>query len=250
MTALHAAVAKLSPQSRALLLTRLEANMAHREAHRRFENFYPDTGPLRRELYPKHLQFFAAGRDHQERAFIAGNRTGKSSAASFELTAHLTGLYPSFWIGRRFTRPITAWAAGEDAKTVRETIQTALFGELSAPGTGMLPAELIVSRVRRAGVPEALDSAVIKHTSGGTSRVVLKSYDQQRESFQGARVDCGYAFQKNHCSCRLGAGCPSVIAATEQRGPGFSVNPMGKADSEQGPSVRPTITSRCSPTRT
>ncbi len=25
---------------------------------------YPDTGPLRRELYPKHLSFFAAGREY------------------------------------------------------------------------------------------------------------------------------------------------------------------------------------------
>jgi phage terminase large subunit-like protein len=195
MTALPAAVAmlsKLSPQSRALLLTRIEANLAHRQAHQRFACFYPDTGPLRRELYPKHMAFFAAGREHQERAFIAGNRTGKSSAASYELTAHLSGVYPKFWIGRRFNRPITAWAAGEDAKTVRETIQVSLLGDLSAPGTGMLPSELIVSKVRRAGVPEAIDSAVIKHVSGGTSRVVLKSYDQGREAFQGAKIDVGW----------------------------------------------------------
>jgi phage terminase large subunit-like protein len=35
---------------------------------------YPETGPLRRELYPKHMAFFRAGRNYNERAVIAGNR--------------------------------------------------------------------------------------------------------------------------------------------------------------------------------
>ena len=34
------------------------ASLAH---WHKIEQFYPDTGPLRRELYVKHLQFFEAG---------------------------------------------------------------------------------------------------------------------------------------------------------------------------------------------
>ena len=34
----------------------------------RISAFYPDEGPLRRELYVKHMAFFAAGREYQERA--------------------------------------------------------------------------------------------------------------------------------------------------------------------------------------
>ncbi len=41
-------------------------------------SFYPDTGPLRRELYSKHMAFFAAGREYQERAMVAANRIGKA----------------------------------------------------------------------------------------------------------------------------------------------------------------------------
>src|SRR5690242_5427273 len=91
------------------------------QAERRLYPLFPDTGPLRRELYPKHLAFFAAGgeheptvwcgkdcdgKGHQERALIAANRTGKTLAVCYELVCHLTGLYPGWWQGRRFGAPI------------------------------------------------------------------------------------------------------------------------------------------------
>lgn len=42
--------------------------------------YFPDTGPLRRELYTKHLQFFQSGATFRERCFMAGNRVGKCIA--------------------------------------------------------------------------------------------------------------------------------------------------------------------------
>jgi len=47
-------------------------------ASERLFTYYPDDGPLRRELYPKHVEFFRAGKVHRERAVMAGNRTGKA----------------------------------------------------------------------------------------------------------------------------------------------------------------------------
>jgi phage terminase large subunit-like protein len=185
-------LSRLSPEARKVLLGRLKANLARGDAYRKFERLYPDTGPLRRDLYNKHTSFFAAGVKQMERALMGSNRCGKSTAAAFEMVAHLTGRYPAWWRGRRFDRPITAWASGVDAKSVRETVQAALFGEDGRLGTGMLPLDLIESTTKRAGVAGAIDSGIIKHVSGGRSRVVLKSYDQGRESFQGARIDCGW----------------------------------------------------------
>ena len=40
----------------------------------RLQKFFPDTGPYRRDLYPKHMAFFAAGKEYRERAMLAGNR--------------------------------------------------------------------------------------------------------------------------------------------------------------------------------
>ena len=150
---------------------------------------FPADGPLRRELYPKHVEFFNKGATHFERAFISGNRVGKTFSASYELALHLTGRYPPWWKGRRFVNPVTAWASGEDSKTVRESSQLTLMGPYGKFGTGLIPKEAIVSTTTKSGVPEAVDIVTVKHRSGGTSRLVFKSYDQGRETFQGAQVD-------------------------------------------------------------
>lgn len=39
-----------------------------------FRMIYPETGPLSRAAYHKHMEFFAAGAHHQERALLGGNR--------------------------------------------------------------------------------------------------------------------------------------------------------------------------------
>jgi phage terminase large subunit-like protein len=139
-------------------------------------------------LYPKHLEFFAAGAEHQERAFIAGNRTGKSFAVCYELACHLVGWYPDWWVGRRFGRPVVAWAAGEDAKAVRESLQETLVGRPGEVGTGLIPGDRIINTTARSGTPEAVDSVTVAHMQG-TSRLVFKTYDQGRESFQASKVD-------------------------------------------------------------
>ena len=88
------------------------AELEYRATHR-IESFYPETGPLRRELYPRHMEFFAAGARHNERLFLGGNRVGKSEGVgAFECVLHLTGKYPAWWRGRRFSHPVAVWAAG------------------------------------------------------------------------------------------------------------------------------------------
>jgi len=159
-----------------------------RFAQSRLYRLFPETGPLRRALYPKHCEFFAAGLLHQERAIIASNRSGKTLAVCYELTCHLTGWYPDWWVGRRFTRPIAAWAAGEDTKSVRESLQETLLGPPEAHGTGLIPGDRIANTTARGGVPDAIDSVTV-HCPGGTSRLVFKTYDQNREAFQAAKID-------------------------------------------------------------
>ena len=151
---------------------------------------YPDTGPLRRELYPKHLKFFKAGADpdNMERACIAANRVGKTwGIGGYETALHLTGLYPEWWEGRRFSHPIEAWAAGDTSETTRDIVQHALMGAIGELGTGLIPAEHIVGDpTRRQGVSGAMDTARVRHVpSGGVSLLGFKSYDQGRRKFQG-----------------------------------------------------------------
>jgi phage terminase large subunit-like protein len=182
------ALMRLPPQEFAEL-ERLIDKQTREAAERKFYTLYPDRGPLRRELYPKHLDFFRAGREFQERAFIAANRSGKSFCVCYEVVCHLTGEYPEWWEGRRFDRPITTWVAGEDTKAVRESLQPTLLGITGAHGTGLIPGKLLINTTARSGVPEAVDAFTVRHVSGGVSRGVFKTYDQGRESFQASKVD-------------------------------------------------------------
>lgn len=156
-------------------------------------SYYPDEGPLRRELYVKHCEFFAAGAKHKERCMLAANRVGKTQGVGgYEVTLHLSGEYPDWWVGKRFDGPTKWWAAGDTSKTVRDIIQAKLLGppgDKGAEGTGLIPAANIIRTTPKQGIADAVEHIYVLHKSGGTSVVQLKSYDQGREAFQGTEQD-------------------------------------------------------------
>lgn len=160
------------------------------ESRTKFYRMFPDAGPLRRELYPHQTQFFADGKWAQARSFVGGNGTGKTEAGGFELTAHTTGQYPSWWEGHDFGRPILAWIGGDTIKTARDIIQKKLFGSddhrHSDFGTGIIPRDCIGKVTPSNQLTGLIDKVRIKHTSGRWSTVQLKSYDQGRDAWQGA----------------------------------------------------------------
>ena len=128
----------------------------------------------------------------QQRLLMAGNRIGKSFSGAMEMAYHLTGLYPEWWQGKKFPRPIRAWAGGASNETTRDICQKELVGQPddpSARGTGSIPLKLIGETVRKAGVPNAMNSLVIKHVSGGWSRLAFKAYEMGKEKWMGESVD-------------------------------------------------------------
>lgn len=161
-----------------------------RARQNRIKNFFPDEGEHSRDKYPKHLKFFEAGAIHCERAFIAGNRCGKTIAGAYEMTCHLTGIYPKWWKGRRFDNAISAWAAGVTNDTVRDVVQAELVGKAIDIGTGMIPKHLIIGKpIMKAGVAQSIDKIYIQHISGGISELGFKAYLQEAESFMGTAKD-------------------------------------------------------------
>jgi phage terminase large subunit-like protein len=166
---------------------KLAEELKRRKDTTKLFSMYPDTGPLRRELYPKHLAFFAAGATDTDRCMMAANRVGKTwGVGGYETALHLTGRYPDWWVGRRFDHPIEAWAAGDTSETTRDIVQATLLGKKDELGTGLIPLnDLVGEPTRRAGVADAFDTVTIKHVSGGISLLGFKSYDQGRKKFQG-----------------------------------------------------------------
>jgi phage terminase large subunit-like protein len=153
---------------------------------RKIDSYYPPDGPLGRNSYPRHCEFFALGREHRERAFLAANRVGKTEGVgAYETTLHLTGQYPDWWQGKRFSSAITAWAAGDTSQTTRDILQEKLLGPKADFGIGMIPGDLILRTTPKPGVPDAIETIFVRHESGGTSELTLKNYEQGRVSFQG-----------------------------------------------------------------
>lgn len=117
---------------------------------------------------------------------MAANRVGKTESGAYETTCHLTGDYPAWWKGHRFTEPIEAWACGTTHETTRDIVQAKLMGPVDDIGTGMLPGDLIVhSTPRRGGLNGSLETVWIKHVSGRYSKLGFKSYVQGRKAFEG-----------------------------------------------------------------
>lgn len=190
-----------TPRRALEVLVQIEQEVAKRTGQRRFMWFYPDTGPLRRELYPKQMAFFKFGMTHQIRGFMAANRVGKTEGAGgYELTCHLTGRYPKWWPGARFTEFCRAWAAGDTRLTTRDILQQKLLGNWGHFGTGMIPGEDIIGWVAQPGIPEAIGTLHVRHydiykqlegelVQDGSSRLVFKSFDQGREAFTGTEQE-------------------------------------------------------------
>jgi phage terminase large subunit-like protein len=165
------------------------AEKLRRKRLRRIYDMYPETGPLRRELYPRHMEFMRLGAEHRERLFCAANRAGKTEGAGgYELTWHLLGEYPEWWQGRRFDRPVSSWAAGDTGKTTRNILQRKLLGPPGAIGTGLIPGARIKRVTPKAGIADGIELVYVE-TKRGLSMLEFKSYDQRREGFQGTEQD-------------------------------------------------------------
>lgn len=120
---------------------------------------------------------------------MAGNQLGKTWAGAFEAAMHATGRYPDWWRGRRWDRPIVAWAAGVTALSTRDNVQRLLLGRPGSHGTGTIPKDALIEAVNARGIPDLADHIRVKHAAGGESLIYLKTYEQGREKWQGETLD-------------------------------------------------------------
>ena len=155
-----------------------------RRRNNKFDTTFPDTGELARHLYTKHMQFIEDTAHYRQVAIMAANRVGKSECGAYMVAAWSTGRYPHWWNGKRFKTPVNCMVAGETSKLVRDSVQQKLFGDIGHFGTGMIPKECLISTSPKSGIPNAVDTALVKSEFNGTSFIQLQSYDQGREVFQ------------------------------------------------------------------
>jgi phage terminase large subunit-like protein len=180
------------------------ASLEAASAHRRFNK------NLFWKPYPKQKEFLDLGRLKRERLFMAGNQVGKSDTGAMETSTHLTGLYPDWWQGKVFTKPVIGWAAGETSLVVRDVQQDKLCGPHGVDaefGTGLIPKDQFADKPSLArGVTDAYDTIQVIHSvpvvkkgtyikvpsNDGISQLTFKSYEQGRQKFQGKTIDFGW----------------------------------------------------------
>ena len=136
------------------------------------------------------MAFHSMGRTKPERCLFAGNQQGKSTAGGAETYYHLSGNYPDWWTGYRFSKPIEAWAAGPTGKKTRDNPQAKLLGKRRRWGTGFIPRSMIsADPVMARGTPGLVDYVKIKHVSGGESIISFMTYDMDVEAWQSDTLD-------------------------------------------------------------
>lgn len=135
------------------------------------------------------------GATKRERMLSAGNQLGKTLSSSAEVAMHLTGNYPAWWAGKRFSLG-NHWLAGsESGELTKRGIQRLLFGRDPRlnPGRGMVPRDCILGFTWSRHVNDLIDTARIRfkdeHGNEHVSTISLKAYEQGRGKWQADTVD-------------------------------------------------------------
>ncbi|MHC4610689.1 MAG: phage terminase large subunit family protein [Planctomycetota bacterium] len=171
------------------LLKQIKESSKHQQLKAHYQKTHAQGGYL--GPYDWQVKFHNASIDHNERAIIAANRTGKTRSGAADVAIHATGQYPPWWEGRRFQQPIIAVVAGCTNEDVRNVQQKALLGEMvegerRPDGSGWVPSDCLgLCTFRQCGVPNVCDTIRVKHTSGDYSYIMFKSYEQGAVKFQG-----------------------------------------------------------------
>ena len=139
------------------------------------------------------IEFHNASRDHRIIGILSGNRVGKTREGGAHVAHHLTGIYPDWWEGRRFTQPVKWMGVSVNYELARDVMQTVLIGRVQnkgIPGDGWIPKELLgPASFRNCGIPDVLSSIRIKHSSGGWSEFLIRSFEQDPSIYQGIELD-------------------------------------------------------------
>ena len=104
----------------------------------------------------------------------------------------MTGLYPEWWNGYRFDKPITVMVAGEGWSQVAMVLQNELLGTQDVKikeqlGTGAIPRDAIVMDTMRSDGANCM-GVEIKHPKG-KSYLLFANYTQEVRQMQGFKLN-------------------------------------------------------------
>lgn len=193
-------LSKLSPEEQEEFVHLIDAEETYKRYNKR-ESYLPDEGPLRRELYPRHVEAFTATASFHQVLMVAANRIGKTLAEAECATAWATGVYKPWWEGRKFDHPVLGWICGPSYSVIKTAIQEKLLGEGSDFGTGMIPKSRIKKvnlQPQTSGCFSTIEIWWGEGPKNGVewndrvdrwSTLQSKAYQSEMEMFVGADID-------------------------------------------------------------
>lgn len=211
-----------------------EPKMAHKES-------------WSRHLYPQQLNFFKQGANFTQRLLIAANRVGKSLSAGYEVACHATQIYPDWWEGLRFDRPIKIICAGVNTDQVRKVIQNKLLGPVGDFGTALIRKSCIeFTTLKEAEKADTFVKVIrVKTPNGAYSEINLMTYEMGVKAFMGFEADLIWLDEEcpsdvyEECKTRLmTTGGKMLITFTPLEGMTDMIeNYMGSQDFVTGPII-------------
>jgi len=145
-------------------------------------------GPTNIGPYEWQVDFHNAGAHYVERCLMAANQVGKTRTGGAETAIHATGFYPDWWKGKQYNRPVEWWVGSETNQSSRDIVQKELIGDSDTPG--WIPKNRIIKiQYRQCGIPNVAESILVRHKSGGISKIGFMTYEQGRRKWQGVRMD-------------------------------------------------------------
>ena len=144
--------------------------------------------------YDWQWEAIALTKDNKVVGSVCGNQMGKTENNCAAVACHATGMYPKKWKGRKSSKPVKIMVAGVDSNFNKNVLQERLFGTNNKRlkkeiGKGMIPRDSIIMESMVTVRGDDIASCKIKHSSGGMSEIMFKSYSQGREAAQGFPAD-------------------------------------------------------------
>lgn len=124
-----------------------------------------------------------------EESTIVQSNSGKSHCCGFTVACHAMGKYPEWWVGVRFNSPLDIGVISITQEQLRKSAQVKLMGEPYALGTGFIPKEAIHDYAWRKGSNGCLDWVLIRHASGGLTRINFMTCEMGQRVFMGFSWD-------------------------------------------------------------
>lgn len=143
--------------------------------------------------YSFQKQWIEASKTYKQRYLSAANRLGKTYGACFELSIHITGLYPNWWNGAVIEdSECDYWVIGVSQESVNNVLMKELLGvsdcrHLDKLGTGAIPKDCILDYTMVKDGARCL-KVRIKHASGKQNTLSFFASTQDEGTLMGATV--------------------------------------------------------------